>query len=82
VLVTGSLPFSGSPLSGLLFSGSSPGGSHYVSCQTCTSIVLQLSQGYRYQPYWKEHHLPREFFGFDSMEREEVVGVSFDGMVP
>jgi hypothetical protein len=25
---------------------------------------------------------PREFFGLDSIEHEEVVGVSFDGVVP
>jgi hypothetical protein len=37
----------------LPFSGSSPGG----IVKTCTSIFLQLSQGYCYQPSWKENHL-------------------------
>jgi hypothetical protein len=57
VLVTGSLPFSGSSLSGLLFGAVHPVDRIPCLVKTCTSIVPQLSRVYRCQPSWKEHHL-------------------------
>jgi hypothetical protein len=57
VLVTRSLPFSVISLSGLLFSVVHPVDRIPSLVKTCKSIGMPLSQGYVYQPSWKEHHL-------------------------
>jgi hypothetical protein len=90
VLVTRSLPFTGR--SDLPFSVSSPGGSHSVSRQdlylnrsaaksgvflpTILAVIPMESSAFNMKLD------PREFFGLDYNEHEEVVCVSFDGVVP
>jgi hypothetical protein len=82
VLVTGSLPFW----------GSSPGGwdsvsrqDMYLNSSAAKSGVLlpTILEGTPLE--FSDLNLelePREFFGLDSMENEDVVDVSCDGMVP
>jgi hypothetical protein len=90
--VARSLSFLGRSLSGLPFSGSSPGGSHSVSRQDLylnraaakSGVLLPtILEGTPLEPSAVNMKLdPRELFGLDSIEHEEVVGVSFDGVVP
>jgi hypothetical protein len=92
VLVTRSLPFSGRSLSGLPFSGGSPGGSHslsrpdlYLNRSAAKSGVLlpTILEGTPLESSAMNMKLePREFFVLDSIEHEEVVGVGFDGVDP
>jgi hypothetical protein len=90
VLVTRSLPFTGN--SDLPFSLSSTGGSHYVSRQDLYlsraadksgASLPTILEGTPLESSALNMKLyPRELFGLDSIEHEEVVGVSFDCVVP
>jgi hypothetical protein len=92
VLVTRSLPFSRGSFSGLPFSRSSLGGSHSVSRQDLylnrsaarSGVLLPtILEGTSLEfSEWNLKLEPREFFDLDSIEHDEVVGISFDGVVP
>jgi hypothetical protein len=92
VLVTSSLPFLGSSLSSLQFSGGSPGGLHsvsrrdlYLNRSTAKSGVVlpTILEGTPLEfPDMNLKLETRVFFGLDSLENEAVVGVRFDGVVP
>jgi hypothetical protein len=81
LLVTGSLPFSGSSLGGL----------HSVSCQDLYLNRSAVKSGLLLSTISKGTTLEfsdlklklesREFFGLDSIEHEDFLGLSFDGLV-